>query len=446
MDKTIIVAFTPWSIYARCSVWQWDTGINLCIQGLELTEAPMVHWGRLNESTAMVTESTLEDGVVVCRIPDELLGQDVTCNYCVDAWVYVTAEDAGRTIRAVQVTVKARKKPDSYVITPTDAKTWDTIEAEAAAAQKVAAEALEAAESVQSIAEDAQAAAAGAQTAATAAQEAAEGKADGMTYDNSTLSLLSGEKVLSEVEIKTELPTIDTELSSESENAVQNKVVKAAIDGKADKTDIPETLKNPNALTITTQRVGIEYDGSSTQEITTDYPLVEVSGDTVNMELQPGTLYVFGTLASLTYTLAAGQDGVAKEYHFIFTSGDTATEVTHPEGVDIGELDIESGKTYECSILNGRLTAYDGTSGDDGLADRVTTLEAASHTHANKTALDGITAAKVTAWDGKADKSDIPETLKNPNALTIVVGENTYTYDGSQAISITLPDGTEVGY
>lgn len=33
------------------------------------------------------------------------------------------------------------------------------------------------------------------------------------------------------------------------------------------------------------------------------------------------------------------------------------------------------------------------------LAGRVTTLEGASHTHANKTVLDGITSEKVTAWD-----------------------------------------------
>lgn len=34
------------------------------------------------------------------------------------------------------------------------------------------------------------------------------------------------------------------------------------------------------------------------------------------------------------------------------------------------------------------------------LAGRVTTLEGATHTHANKTVLDGITSEKVTAWDG----------------------------------------------
>ena len=36
---------------------------------------------------------------------------------------------------------------------------------------------------------------------------------------------------------------------------------------------------------------------------------------------------------------------------------------------------------------------------EDGLANRISTLEGSNHTHANKTVLDGITSAKVDAWD-----------------------------------------------
>ena len=36
---------------------------------------------------------------------------------------------------------------------------------------------------------------------------------------------------------------------------------------------------------------------------------------------------------------------------------------------------------------------------EDGLADRINTLEGSNHTHANKTVLDGITTEKVSAWD-----------------------------------------------
>ena len=45
-----------------------------------------------------------------------------------------------------------------------------------------------------------------------------------------------------------------------------------------------------------------------------------------------------------------------------------------------------------------------------------------------------------------AQKTDIPSSLKNPNALTIEIGSNTVTYDGSTAQVVTIADGTEVSY
>ena len=34
----------------------------------------------------------------------------------------------------------------------------------------------------------------------------------------------------------------------------------------------------------------------------------------------------------------------------------------------------------------------------------------------------------------------------NPNALTIKIGSTTYTYDGSEPVTIVIDDGTEVSY
>ena len=45
-----------------------------------------------------------------------------------------------------------------------------------------------------------------------------------------------------------------------------------------------------------------------------------------------------------------------------------------------------------------------------------------------------------------AQKTDIPSSLKNPNALTIKIGSTTVTYDGSTAQTVTISDGTEVSY
>ena len=63
---------------------------------------------------------------------------------------------------------------------------------------------------------------------------------------------------------------------------------------------------------------------------------------------------------------------------------------------------ISSAKTYADSLN----TAMDS---------RVDVLEASSHSHDNKTVLDGITSAKVTAWNGK---SNIYFSTTEPSSLT----------------------------
>ena len=78
--------------------------------------------------------------------------------------------------------------------------------------------------------------------------------------------------------------------------------------------------------------------------------------DTV-VELQPNVLYIFPEMSSLTYTLATPEDTtVANEYHFIFQSGSTATQLVNPEGVSVPDgMTIDKNKVYEISILEGCL-------------------------------------------------------------------------------------------
>ena len=40
----------------------------------------------------------------------------------------------------------------------------------------------------------------------------------------------------------------------------------------------------------------------------------------------------------------------------------------------------------------------------------------------------------------------VPTSLKNPYKLTISLGDSSYTYDGSEAVSIAIEDGSEVIY
>ena len=85
---------------------------------------------------------------------------------------------------------------------------------------------------------------------------------------------------------------------------------------------------------------------------------VEKTASDTTVELESNKLYVFPEMASLTYTLAAPADtSVANEYHFVFQSSTTATELVHPTGVNTGNFTVDANKVYEVSILDGLLTS-----------------------------------------------------------------------------------------
>lgn len=84
---------------------------------------------------------------------------------------------------------------------------------------------------------------------------------------------------------------------------------------------------------------------------------VEKTASDTTVELESNKLYVFPEMASLTYTLAAPADtSVANEYHFVFQSSATATELVHPANVSVPDgFAVEKNKVYEISILEGCL-------------------------------------------------------------------------------------------
>lgn len=82
-------------------------------------------------------------------------------------------------------------------------------------------------------------------------------------------------------------------------------------------------------------------------------PRQEMSTSNTVVTLEPNKLYVFPEMASLTVTLGAPSDtNVANEYHFFFTSGQTATTLTL-NNVLSDAYSIEANMKYEVSILEG---------------------------------------------------------------------------------------------
>lgn len=82
---------------------------------------------------------------------------------------------------------------------------------------------------------------------------------------------------------------------------------------------------------------------------------IEKTSEDTTVELQPNVLYIFPEMTSLTYTLATPEDtSIANEYHFVFRSGATATELVNPSDVNVPDgFTVDKNKIYEVSILEG---------------------------------------------------------------------------------------------
>lgn len=167
------------------------------------------------------------------------------------------------------------------------------------------------------------------------------------------------EQILTRLDNVTEIP------QEKVSSAVEEYMAKNPI-------NIPKKLPNPHKLTFA-GAVTAEYDGSGAVTVTipeasggsSGTVRVEKGSTDTTVELEPNKLYIFPEMASLTYTLAEPADAsVANEYHFVFKSGSTATELVHPSTVNIGSFTVESNRVYEVSILEGLLTSQNWSVSD----------------------------------------------------------------------------------
>lgn len=85
------------------------------------------------------------------------------------------------------------------------------------------------------------------------------------------------------------------------------------------------------------------------------YPQMPVVATTVtNIEMQPNVKYKWGVATSLTLSFAPEVPGIVNEYCGEFFSSDPATNFACPLSVNwVTPLNIEVGKHYEFSIING---------------------------------------------------------------------------------------------
>lgn len=107
-------------------------------------------------------------------------------------------------------------------------------------------------------------------------------------------------------------------------------------------------------------------------------------------------------------------------------------EVAASGGVDVDNaLSETSTNPVQNKVVTAALTGKASTAA-------ATQSAAGLMSAADKAKLDGI--------ERGANKTTVPTALKNPNALTIKIGDTTVTYDGSAAKTVTIADGSEVAY
>ena len=117
MEKKIVqVYFTPGSTYPgdSPSVWQYDYGQILRIQGLNLPQAVEIHFAlQKTGGTSKTRIGITKDGVTDVPIPDSMLENgDTEDDYSIYAFIYITDETSGQTEYRITLRVKARPKPE----------------------------------------------------------------------------------------------------------------------------------------------------------------------------------------------------------------------------------------------------------------------------------------------------------------------------------------------
>ena len=112
-------------------LFQWDYGQQLEIRGLNLPEIVQIHFSTNKDcgNALRMVGSTL-DGVTTVKIPDVMLEEQEFCcdTYTIWAFVYVSDESSGETVKRVAIKTKSRPKPEDYTEPDHENPFEDTIE------------------------------------------------------------------------------------------------------------------------------------------------------------------------------------------------------------------------------------------------------------------------------------------------------------------------------
>jgi hypothetical protein len=417
MSNIVTAVFQDDEQYCRIrNVWQYDYGQVLRIQGLTLPPAVEIHFSLTDTGGESITRvGVTKDNVTDVIIPDSMLeNEESDQNYNIYAYVYLTDFGSGETEYKITISVKARPKPEA--VGGTGETTLENIMSTVNQIADGKADALDYKNSVLKLmsgekelsrviirngsGSGADAREIELQKSGTTIQWRYAG--DSEWTDLVTLAEITGpagspgpQGEKGDTGAKGEQgpagqkgdpgepgvqgPKGDPGPKGEpgatgekGEQGIQGPVGPAGPQGeKGEKGEPGKDGRGITSVTIKTDgHLQIDYNDGTNVDVgkvtgndgldgTSGVPVrVEKTASDTTVELEPNKLYVFPEMASLTYTLAAPADtSVANEYHFVFQSSATATELVHPTGVNTGNFTVDANKVYEVSILDGLLTS-----------------------------------------------------------------------------------------
>lgn len=110
---------------------QWDVGQYLRIGGLNTTNRVRVQFSLQNyEGSAVEVETTIEGDFVVAKVPQFILENPDVTGAFYNAYVFICKSESAnccKTTRKVKLVIRTRPKPEDYVFTDDEIKTFDQL-------------------------------------------------------------------------------------------------------------------------------------------------------------------------------------------------------------------------------------------------------------------------------------------------------------------------------
>ena len=117
MAYTVKAVFGSESIVKTDTIYQYNSGQVLQIEGLAFTNSTEFHLAIHGKDTAYVMTGTIANNTAKITIPEVLMINDFcTCNYRIDVFVYVIDNSSGYTKYKIIIPVKSRPRPEGYYV------------------------------------------------------------------------------------------------------------------------------------------------------------------------------------------------------------------------------------------------------------------------------------------------------------------------------------------